>query len=45
MSCTLLVLGWNKSKIFDTSSQIPDAIVQGVGQEDWDKSVTHSFHI
>lgn len=44
-SCTLLVLGWNKSEIFDMSSQIFDAIVQWVEPEDWDKNKILSFHI
>lgn len=45
MSCTLLGLGWNKSEIFDMSSQIFDAIVQWVEPEDWDKNIILSFHI
>lgn len=43
MSYTLLVLGWNKSQFFDTLSQIFDAVVQWVEQEDWEKNITCSF--
>lgn len=44
MSCSLLVLGWNKSEIFDMPSKTFDAIVQWVEPENWDKNIILSFH-
>lgn len=45
MSYILLDLGWNKSKFFDTLSQIFDAVFQWLEQGNWDKNITHSFSI